>query len=108
MIAARDALRKVAPDAELEVHSMLIRLTPNATIASMSHMKNITIWQVVEGKRRAGGKVLKTFTSDIAYKCGGPATASLRESQRLARKGVECHARRYYPDLHGPLATSSN
>ena len=82
---------------------MLIRLTPNASMASMSPMKNIEIHQVVAGKRFQGGKVLKTFTSASSHKCGGPATAALRASQRMADKGVECHARKYHADLHGSL-----
>ena len=82
---------------------MLIRLTPNSPIASMSPMKNIIIYQVVAGKRFAGGKVLKTLTSATTYKSGGPATEALRASQRMARAGVECHARRYHADLHGAL-----
>ena len=83
---------------------MLIRLTPNVSMASMSPMKNIVIYQIVAGKRFAGGKVLKTLTSATAYKSGGPATESIRVSQRMARAGVECHARRYHADLHGSLA----
>lgn len=70
---------------------------------AMSHMKNIEIYQVVAGKRFQGGKVLKTFTSADAHKCGGPATAALRASQRMSDKGIECHARKYHADLHGSL-----
>jgi hypothetical protein len=78
-------------------------LSARLTIASMSHMKNIEIYQVVAGKRFQGGKVLKTFTSATSNKCGGPATAALRAAQRLCDKGIECHARKYHSDLHGAL-----
>lgn len=63
---------------------MLIRLTPNASMASMSPMKNIEVYEIVEGTRVAPGKVLKMFTSVQSYKCGGPATACLRAWERLA------------------------
>lgn len=63
---------------------MLIRLTPNEPVASMSHMKNIEVYEIVEGTRVTPGKVVKTFTSIESYKCGGPATACLRAWERLA------------------------
>lgn len=50
----------------------------------MSPMKNIAIYEVVEGTRINPGKVVKTFTSIETYKCGGPATACLRAWERLA------------------------
>ena len=74
-----------------EETNMLI--TKEQLRASMSPMKNIEIYQVVAGKRFQGGKVLKTFTSATSHKCGGPATAALRASQRMNDNGIECHLR---------------
>lgn len=47
-------------------------------------MKNIEIYEIVEGTRVNPGKVLRTFTNATSYKCGGPATACLRAWERLA------------------------
>lgn len=47
-------------------------------------MKNIAIYEIVEGTRVNPGKVVKTFTSLETYKCGGPGTACLRAWERLA------------------------
>lgn len=73
---------------------MLIRLTPKPTIASMSPMKNITVYEVVAGTRTNPGNVLKTFTSAESHKCGGPATACLRAWDKMKRQGVQAFFRK--------------
>lgn len=40
--------------------------------------KRIDTYEVVSGTRVKPGVVLKSFSSDKAHKCGGPATAALR------------------------------
>lgn len=54
----------------------------------MSLMKNIAIYEIVEGNRVNPGKVVKTFTSAETYKCGGPATACLRAWDKMKRNGA--------------------
>ena len=46
--------------------------------------RTITRCEIVEGTRLAPGRVLRVFTSDVAYKCGGPNTACLAAWSRLA------------------------
>lgn len=40
-------------------------------------------YEIVSGTRVAPGQVLRTFSG--AYKCGGPATACLKEFDRMKR-----------------------
>lgn len=45
-----------------------------------------TRYEVVAGTRNAPGAVLKTFTAERTYKCGGAATACLRWFERETRR----------------------
>ena len=49
--------------------------------------KRIDTYEVVAGTRVKPGSVLKRFSSDVVYKCGGPATAALRwwDAHRLTQ-----------------------
>jgi hypothetical protein len=57
--------------------------------------KRTEVYEVVEGTRKAPGRVLKSFTSAEQHKCGGPATACLRWFDRESRRtGAEMFFRK--------------